>query len=308
MVESLLKKFKFIIARPIFFYLVCLLIIFPLINWPLFLKNSQDQTMNRLAPPINYFKDFADNQGPLDKFKLNQCIVYHQKVVEYYPFERPAAYAMLGYCNALLGNTEKAIKAYEASVALNPNDSWPFYNLGILNYHKKNYSDAIYDFQQAISKNVKLNIFVLYDSKVYADIRFSDHSRIGYNFLEALMQGREVAYIGLMESFFKMGDFDKIFEVAVLALQEKLGDMSIFYYYAGRAAFYQKSYEKAVDLLQMALKINPQNPDALNYLGMCMHVAGKKDLEEKFFNAAKEIYQSQGSAIEKKLNSPVRFF
>lgn len=299
---------QFILSRPLFFYLICIIGISFMIKFPLFRKNSVDQTMNRLTPPIDYFKEFVDPHKHFDEFKLHQCVDYHQKVVEFYDFERSGAYAMMGFCEGLLGETNKATTAFKSSTDINPNNFWPYYDIGILNYQKGNYAEAIKYFQIALTKEIKLNVLVLFSSKVYADVRLSDPRGAEYNFLEALKEGRLNAYIFLMESLAKRQQYEQLFEVALLGLKEKAGHEDVFYYYAGRSAFYQQAYNKAIDLLQIAVQKNPQNTDALLYLAMCLRMAGKEDAAQKLFETAKEIYQQEGSFIEKALNSPIRFF
>lgn len=305
---SWIKYIKLIATRPIFFYLFCVVAVLPFLNYPLFKKNSMDQTMNRFDPPINYIKDFTGPHEHFDEFKLHQCVDYHKKVVEYYNFEKPAAYAMLGFCSALLGQTQRALKAYEASIEINPQDFWPYYNLGVINYKKNDYQKAVQYLQEALVKNPQVNLYVLYRSKVYSDIRLSNSQGDKYNFFEGLRQGRETVYIFLMDSLCQLKDYSTLFAVASTGLKEDVGSQDIFYYYAGRSAFHQKFYEKAVELLEIAIQKNPQNADAILYLGMCLHIAGKEEAAKHLLDTSKKILQEQGSVVNKHLSVGVRFF
>jgi uncharacterized protein HemY len=302
------KYFQILLTRPIVFYTTCILAVCLVLNYPLFRKNSVDQTMNRLTPPINYYKEFVEPKDHFNEYKLRQCVYYHQKVIDLYNFERHGAYTMLGYCDALLGDNKKAAKAFQSSVDINPNNFWPYYDLGILSYRQGDYKKAVNYFQIALSKDPKLNVYVLFTSKIYADVRLSDSEHSKYNFLDGLREGRLAAYVFLLESLSKVGDFEKMFEIAMLGLKEKLGNEDILYFYAGKGAFHQKYYDKALELFQLSINSNAKNSDAYYYLALCMRLAGKEELAKQFFDTAKEIYQYNGSLREQQLNSKVRYF
>ncbi len=287
-------------------YLACFLAVWHILDYPKAKGNAVAQTMSRFVPGIHYFGDFVDKHDHFDEFKLHQCIAYHKRVINFFPFQKSEAYQMLGFCYDRLGNTAMAIQSYQASIKANPEYFWPYYNLGIYAYRKGNYSKAVNYFQQALQKDLKINMLLMLRSKVFTDVRLSD--RPDYNVFEGIKDGREVAYIFMMESLFKIGAYDQLLGTALAGLKEGFGDQDIFLYYAGKAAFCQKSYEKAVELLQLALQKNPHNPDALLYMGLCMRVAGKEDLAKNFSVMARQELRQQGSAIEKYLNTGIRFF
>jgi tetratricopeptide (TPR) repeat protein len=264
--------------------------------------------MSRLNIAINYYEDFAPDKKPYNEFKLHQCIYYHQKVADFYHFERLSAYAMMGFCYDLLGEEEKAVKAYQASLKANPNGFWPAYNLGLGAYKKKEYQKAVEYFQQAIDKDSKVNLYILARSKVYMDIKLSDPKHRKDDFLELLKQGRVQAYIYLMDSLAQLKDYTMLFSVAMLGLRENSEDHGIFYYYAGWALFYQQQLDKAIELLQVAVAKNPNNADAFLYLSMCMKIVGTEELAKALFDQAKQIEEKEGSLIKRRLNSGTRFF
>ncbi|MBF0489801.1 MAG: tetratricopeptide repeat protein [Candidatus Omnitrophica bacterium] len=299
---------KVIVTRPIFLYLICFGGVALMVDYPLFKKNFLDQTMNRLSPPINYFKDFANPKDYLSDFKLRQCIYYHQKVVDFYDFERPAAYAMMGYCYEHLGESQKALKAYQSALDINPNDFWSYYNMGVISYQRGSYQKAADYFKEALLKDVNLNVYVLYKSKMYTDIRVSNGSHSDYDYFQGLRQGHVNSYIYLMESLAKAEDYERLPELAVVAIKENLGEDDIFYYYAGRAEFSQKSYDKAVEFLRLSIEKNPNNFEAYLYLGLTMRAVGKEDIALKLLKTSENIRQMRGSYIEHRLSSGVRFF
>ncbi len=200
MLSIVVKYFKEIVARPIFFYLFCFIIISPFLNYSEFKSNVVNQTMNRFGPQVNYFKDFAEFHEHYDPIKLSQCIHYFQRVVDNYPFERFAAYSMLGFCQELSGNSRKALRAYQSALSINPNDFWAYYNLGVIQYKEGNYSQAFDSFKHSLETDLKQNLYTLYRSKVYTDVRLSDPEFVNYDYVKGLEEGRLSAYVYLMAS------------------------------------------------------------------------------------------------------------
>ena len=302
------KIFKHIFARPFFIYLACIFLAVSLGDFSKLKINAIAQTMSRLNVAINYYEDFSSNSKSYDQFKLHQCVYYHQRVASFYSFERIGAYAMIGFCYDLLGEEDKAVKAYQDSLKANPNGFWPTFNLGLGAYKKKDYPRAIQYFQQAIDKDPKINLIILSRSKVYIDVKLSDPKHIRFDFSESIKEGHILAYMYLMESLVQIKDFTMLFNVAMLGLQEKIENPGIFYYYAGKSLFFQKQIDKAIELLQVAVLKDPNNEDAFLYLSMCMKTIGSDDLAKVFFDKAKQIEAKEGSFIQKKLDARARFF
>ncbi len=305
----ILQFIKIFATRTIFMYLVCALIVWRILDYPVFKKNAVEQSMNRLPPLVNYFKDFVQNKGPYDSFLLSRCIVYHQKVVDFFPFERAEAYSILGYLYDLSGDSQKAIKAYKACLDLNPNYFWPWYNLGIGAFKKGNYSKAVEYFQTALERNVNINMLLLIRAKVYSDIRLTDANFTNYDFEQAIDEGRENSYIFLMESLFKLGQYPKIFNVAMLGLKEEhVSHPDIFYFYAGKAAYHQKMYGEAFSVLELALKNNPVNSDAIYYAALTLDNMGRKSEAAEYYKKAQDLQALGGSIIDQHLKAGVRFY
>ena len=302
------KFFKIIATRIIFWYLAFLIVIWQLLNFSEAVKYAVGESMSRLTPSIDYFGDFVKPHEHLDEFKLYLCVNYHKRVIHFFPFEKAEAYQMMGFCYERLKDLPMAEKSYQTSMAVNSNYFWPYYNLGILSYKKGDYTKAVSYFQQGINKDEKINLMLWLKSKVFMDVRASNALNPDYDLLGSLREARKNAYILMMESLFKQAQYDQLLETAFLALKENFPNNDIFYCYAGKAAFYLKFYDKSFKLLELAVKNNPNNVDAIFYMGLNMRAANKEPLAVGFFNMAKRIYQQEGSSIEKHLNSPVQYF
>jgi tetratricopeptide (TPR) repeat protein len=298
---------KFIFTRTIVFYLVCFLLVWRLLDYHQLMGNGVPQTMSRLTPPIDYFAEFVDKKDHYDSFKLLNCIYYHKAVAHFFPFQKAESYGMLGFCYERMGQVSQAIASYKEAIAANPDYFWPYYNLGVIFYRKAQYLQAHDYFQQAIKEGPIKTIILSSKSKVFNDVRLSKQSG-SYNFSQGVKEGYVQAYILMMESLYKLGNYTQLAEVALNGLNEGLDVQGIFYYYAGVAAFNLKSYPKAIDLLEKSLQINPNNPEAFLYMGFCLKIINKIEMAQAFIDKASLLHQQGASVLEEYLSPAVRFF
>ncbi len=308
MLRQWTKYLRFILTRTMVVYLGCFILIWLILDYHKLVNNAVPQTMSRLTPPMNYFTEFMDKKDHYNYFNLMNCINYHKAVAQFFAFQKAEADGMLGFCYERLGQEPQAVASYQQAIAFNPDYFWPYYNLGIIFYREGQYPRAADYFRQAIEQNPVKTIILLSRSKVYNDVKLSDNMGGLYNPLESLKQGRANAYILMMDSLCKTGSYELLWQTAMNGLKEGLDTQGIFYYYAGVAAYFQKSYQKAIDLLQMALQIDPHNADALLYIGECLSRAGKTDMAQLFISKAAQLHQQEGSIIEQYLKPRVRFF
>lgn len=305
--HTALKYLKVIFSRSVVFYLLCCLVIWHLLDYHALINNAIPQTMSRLTPPIDYFDEFVSKQDHYDRFKLMNCIYYHQAVVKYFPFQKAEALGMQGFCYERLGEESRAIDAYKQSIASNPDYFWPYYDLGVIFYNKGQYSKAAEYFQEAIEQNPVKTIVLLSRSKVYNDVKLS-HDNGSYDVLESLREGQKQATILMLETLNKLGLYNQLLVVSINGIKQGTDAEGIFFYYAGLAAFNQKYYPQAMRFLQMSLQSNSNNPEALLYMGMCLKMAGQQDTAQLFIERASLMNKQGISTLKKYLNPQVRFF
>jgi tetratricopeptide (TPR) repeat protein len=298
---------KLFLTRTFTFYLACFVLIGLAMDYHKLVENAVPQTMSRLTPPMDYFSEFVDKEGGYDRFKLMNCVNYHQAVADFFVFQKAEAYGMLGFCYERLGQQTQAVSSYRQAILLNPDYFWPYYDLGVIYYNQAQYAQAKDYFQQAIEQSPVKSLLLLSRSKVYNDVRLSKQEG-EYDLLEGLKQGRTKAYILLMDSLFKTGSFDELLKTALYGLKEGLDTQGIFYYYVGLAAFYEKSYKQAVEFFQIALQEDPDNADALMYMGMCLHIANKEEMAQDLMRKAALLKGQQGAQTAPYLKARVRFF
>jgi tetratricopeptide (TPR) repeat protein len=301
-----LRWLRLIVTSTFFLYALCFLVVWKLLDFQKAKVNAITETMSRYVPPILYFKDFVYKNKDYDEFKLRWCIDYHRKAAQLFSYQKSEALAMTAFCYDRFGDQTKAIDFYQASAQANPVYFWPYYNLGVLSFKKGEYAKAISFFQEALNKDIKKNMFLLLQSKVYLDVRLSDNPN--YDLLQSYNEGSFNSYIYILESLFHLKKYQQMFEVSNFVLKKNFGKDDIFYYYAGIAAFHQKAFEQAFELFQLSLEKDPQNPETVYYLGLSFQMMGKNDLAKVFLARAVEIRQKNGSQIEQYLNQGIRFF
>jgi len=260
---------KTIMTRAFIFYLVCFLLVWRILNYHQLIENAIPQTMSRLTPPINYFTEFVDRQDNYNRFSLMNCIYYHKAVAHYFPYQKAEAYGMLGFCYERSGQSAQAIDYYKQAIALNPDYFWPYYDLGVIYYNQTQYSKAADYFLQAVEQNPVKTIVLLSRSKVYSDVKSGP-----YDFVQGIKQGRQQAYVLLMDSLFKSGAYEQVSKVAVEGLKEGLGMEDVFYY----------------------------------YLAMCLHLAGKDDMAGALMVKVRQLHPQGDDWIKQYLQARVRFF
>jgi len=305
-----MKYIKFILTRAIFTYLVFFLALWYIPWFYMARAHSIAQILTRLTPQIDYFEDFVKPHEHFDADKLNLCINYHKRTAHFIPLEKSEAYQMTGYCYALLGDPSNAEKYYQMStkVQSGQNYFWPCYNLGILAFRDGDYNKAVDQFQKALVLEEDVNHWLWRHSKVFNDVRVSDPKISDDHFIENFKESRKQAYILLMESKVRLKSYAQLFKVVSLGLKDNLGEDDIFYYYGGVGDYYLGNYKEALMFLHLALRGNPNNSDAIIFIGKCVEGMGRQDLAQEFYDQAEIIKQRDGPFIEKRLNPPVRFF
>jgi tetratricopeptide (TPR) repeat protein len=249
---------KFTLTRAVFFYLICFLMIWRILDYPQLMSNAVPQTMSRLTPPMDYFDEFVDRQDHYDQFKLINCVNYHKAVVQFFEYQKAEAYGMLGFCYERLGQISQAVASYQNAITSNPDYMWPYYDLGVINYRQGKYTQASNYFRQAIEQNPLKTLFLLTRSKVYNDVRLSDQDG-SYDYLQGIKQGQLSSYILLMDSLLKANDTDQLMLVALNGIQQGLEPQSVFYYYGSMAAHRAGKEEIALGMMHKAVLLRKGN-------------------------------------------------
>ena len=134
-------------------------------------KDSKVHILNHMLNELKFHElvDIEKNPASFEPARLNKYRQYFQTVTQYIPsfFE---AYGMLGFCYYYLGDSQKALLAYQKALEFNPQSLWFNYNAGVIYYHQGRYQEALDSFQKALKTNPSLNAEMVFKSKIYMDI------------------------------------------------------------------------------------------------------------------------------------------
>ncbi len=197
--QQLRKLPGLIFSRAVVFYLACFFLIWHFLDYQKLRDNAVLQTMSRLTPPMDYFAEFVNKDDHYDRFKLMNCINYHQEVIHYFVYQKAESYGMIGFCYDRLGRESQAIASYNQAIAINPDFFWSYYDLGVIYYRKGQYSQAADYFHQALLQDPVKTLVLLSKSKVYNDVNLS-RLKGPTDYLENLKQGHTQTYLLMMDS------------------------------------------------------------------------------------------------------------
>ena len=178
----------------------------------------------------------------------------------------------LGVINTEKGEYDLAIKYFNKSLEISPNDSLVYNNRGTAYGERKKYDLAVKDFNEAIKINPK-----------YA-----------------------IAYINRGNAYDKKGEYDLAISDYNKAID--LNPSAVFYYHRATTNLINGKYDLAIKDLNEAIKINPKYAIAYNHRGNAYVKKGEYDLAIIDYNKAIELnpsadfYYNRGNTWFKKGN------
>ncbi len=129
---------------------------------------ARTATLNNYMPAAyEPLVEFIESHGQKNNGQIrSQYVEYYEKVVEFVP-DQADAYALLGFCYYYLGETQKAVSAYQRAMFLNPRFFWSAYSLGVIYFKSKEYVSALAAFKSALAASPETTLATLRYSQVY---------------------------------------------------------------------------------------------------------------------------------------------
>ncbi len=190
------------------------------------------------------------------------------------------------YCQ--LGNIDQAVNYYRKSIAVNPDEGRSLYNLACL-WDSQGQDTQTQSFltqllsDHPFSKNGWYCLGI-----VYGWLSLFEKSADAYEYAIAIDKTFVQAYLGLSESYRRLGDITR----SVQALRDALdytSDRPHILYLIGHTYLDEGNYHTASTYYHDALKEDPTYSDAWNELGRCSECLGYLDEAAGYYRRAIDL-------------------
>jgi tetratricopeptide (TPR) repeat protein len=289
--QGFIQYWNLVKGRVITFYLVVILIFLSVVDYQKVFSHARGAALNRFMPDFVYLNNLVQGREGIDKKRLQEYASYYEKVTEYLP--RADGLGILGYLYFHLGKDKKAVVCFKKAAKLYP-DAFNFhYNLGIIYFRRGYYEESAEALKSAVGTSVSKNLNYITSSRVYFPF-LGNHEDVGPRLALYLRNGFRNAYRLLVFSCYNLKQYQEMLAYSSQAIAASLDENKDFYFYAGIAAYQLGKYEQAGAFLKEYLGSNPQDGNALYYLGMTLFGLGDKDDGTKILKAAETLHGSPG--------------
>lgn len=206
------------------------------------------------------------------------------------------------------GEYDKAITEFEKSIELDTSDTESYYYLGqcylqkgIMEYYNKNILKAYSLYRKA--NKIAEQVIPQYEKIIEDNPEdLNSHIKLGY-----IYETRSIVPF--------INNYDNALDYYLKALDLAMssspaGNTGIIIYLNTRIGyiyFEKKKYSQAIEYLEMAEKVSPQNVEAVYYLGLSYDKIGEKEKAQEFLSRVIELapqseFAQEAEKILKKLN------
>jgi tetratricopeptide (TPR) repeat protein len=226
------------------------------------LEQSQSFMTSLDVSTIHYFKGAAYNNFKGD---YENSIAAFDATLALNPND-PIAFYNKGIALDHLGRYEEAIAAYDAALALDPDDPSTLNNKGIALDHLKRYEEAIAAYDAALALIPDHPAALSNKGSSLADLGRHEEAIAAYDAALALIPDYTSALYNKGNSLADLGRYEEAIAAydAALALNQDYPDVS---YNKGIVLDDLGRYEEAIASYDAALSLNPDDPSALNNKG-----------------------------------------
>jgi len=300
------KLFKYLCCRVCVLYLAAFVFTVFFLDYKAARWHAQAGTLSRLQPPYNYLTKFSDGKAPFDRKQLQAYRLFFTQLLRMLP-NRPDGYGMLGFCHYQLGDTDKAITAYQKAAETVPSFLWFNYDLGFLYFQKKDYQQAVDYLSRAVTSSPDAIFQFMVSSKVYLDA-IASVPNFQQELPERLRTSLRDSYKMLVLSYFHLQQYDRLIVVAEMAVNQKLDDDGFFLYYLGVGAFYANQLDRAIVYLQESLRRNPDAQESYYYLALVLKALNKEEMAVTALQKAQALGKIKGASYSDLKGVKLRIF
>ena len=145
------------------------------------------------------------------------------------------------------------------------------------------------------------------NSIVYKQIFTSQYFR--FSLADQINDAQGHAYILLLSSLHKIGQYDKMILISNLGLaNQDLPYKDAFYFYEGLALFEMGQMDKAFLLFQKSITIEKGNADVYYYIADIYQKAGQLEQAKDFLQVSYALHQKNDPRFPYEAKTELRFF
>ncbi len=259
---SLRNICQWISNRAGILYIFMAIFIFTCVDVSKTIERVKARRLNDSRPNFSELLLFNEHKISKQYVSWRDLKNYFQLILSYIPNE-PTAQLFLGYVYTQEGNLQKAAEYFQQSLE-SPMFFWSHFNLGLLEYQQQHYSQAIENLLAASSFSTDMTIKFMEDSIIYRQIFFSQKFRPEFN--QGIRNAKAQALLLIIAACEKIGNYPKMLEFSIAAMEQNLPYMDAYYFYAGRACLELNQWDKAVAFFDKSLKLDKNNPMIYLYL------------------------------------------
>ena len=231
----------------------------------------------------------SSNQGRYD-------IDFFLKLLKKKKFEGDSTvYFYLGFAYSSKREYNKAIKAYQKSLKINPKKAETYNNIGGTYVNNQENDKGIKALEKAIALNPKYAEAYGNLGNAYINLQqFEKAIEFTQKAIE-LNPKRDMAYANLGNIYIQLQQFEKVIEFSQKAIELNPKNDGA-YLNLGNAYINLQQFEKGIEFTQKAIELNPKNDGVYNSMGIAYYWLGQFDEAIKSYIKAININSNESEA------------
>jgi len=282
--QRVLKYLTIVAKSSLLYYVLAGLILFTLVDR----RTAYMMQMDSLKNYANYPLALTKAIEPYNRTKLAYTLRFYKVLDKIMP-RLGRVDEIMAFCYYHLGDYRKAIQSYTKTLDASPSYTWTYYNLGIINARIRQYKKAAGYFEKFISQDIESVIKTV--EREFPSTLNQDEKKLFYAAgLNMLMRFYTSSYKLALLCYYKEADFEKIIEIALPLLDNKLlPDRDFAFYFLGQA--FQKSgdHHRALRFFNKAHDMGLRHADMYDALGHAWAALGQKKEATINFDTAKRL-------------------
>ncbi len=245
--------------------------------------NAKAMQLNFSLPSMDDMAAFVKDPSLAQKDLLSKYIEYYQKMLLASP-AIPEVYGMLGFCYYYSGDMKNSQEYYQKAVSMSPQFFWFQYDLGVVYFEQKNYSEAVKALNNAINLPFLANLKMTSQSRVFRQIFFPKNISDEYKPESATIIAYQDCHLLAALSAYMIGDYKTMHQMTLKAVKSNFDHRAAYTFLLGVAAFELKHFSDAVVVLKRALMMDAHVKAVQNFFDAAQKAVGSdlgkgKDME-----------------------------